>query len=106
MTNTAPPKRRLSKIRPIQANPKEMDAWRAFEALIAATESTQGNVAPMVLAELDRLCAKAHPLALRLKERLSILEDRPRHQTESPKPPPAPRRLKHVQWTHGKPEGA
>lgn len=101
MTET-PQKRRVIKIRPIQANPKETAEWKTFEALISATESTPGNVAPMVLAELDRLCAKAHPLALRLKERLSIADDRPRHQTESPKEPPAPRRIRHVQWTHGK----
>ena len=101
MTDTSQ-KRRASKIRSIQPNPKEVVAWKAFEALIEATGSTPGNVAPMVLAELERLCAKAHPLAIRLKEHLSIAEDRPRHQTESPKPPPEPRRLKHIQWTHGK----
>ena len=95
-----PNKRAVPKLRSIQPTPKEITAWKAFEELIKATESTKGKVAPMVLAELDRLCAKAHPLALRLKEQLSIAEDRPRHQTEKPKEPPAPRQIKHVHWTH------
>ena len=90
----------VAKVRPIKPTPKELAAWRAFEELIAATESVPGKVAPMVVAELNRLCEKAHPLALRLKEQLSVAEDRPRLQTEKPKEPPAPRQIKHVHWTH------
>ena len=100
MAETAPSKPRIQKIRPIQPTPKEMVAWKAFEELIEATESKQGCIAPIVQAELDRLCAKANPLALRLKERLSIAADRPRTQNELPKQPPVPRRVKHVHWTH------
>ena len=102
MADTPPPKRRSSRIRALQATPQELLAWKAFEDLIKATGSTQGNVAPIVQAELDRLCAKAHPLALQLKDRLSIAADKPRSQSEKPKPLPTPRRLKHIHWTHDK----
>lgn len=96
-------KNRVPKIRPIQPTPKELEAWASFESLITATGSKQGQVAPMVQAELERLCIKGHPLALRLKERLSIAADRPRLQTEVAKPPPVARRITHVHWTHKKP---
>lgn len=94
-------KKRVPRIRPIQATPKELSSWSAFQDLITATGSTQGNIAPIVQAELDRLCAKQHPLALRLKERLSIAADRPRLQSEEPKPAPTPRRITNVRWSHG-----
>lgn len=100
----APAKRRIPKIRPVQATPKEKMAWDSFEELIKATGSTPGNVAPIVQAELERLCQKGHPLALRLKERIKIAEDRPRHQTEHAKPPPEARRIQQIHWTHGKPD--
>ena len=95
-------KRRIPKIRPVQATPKEKLAWNNFEKLIKATGSSQGNVAPIVQSELERLCEKGHPLALRLKERLKIAEDRPRLQTELGKPPPEARRLQQIHWTHTK----
>ena len=104
MANTPFPKPSVPKIRPLQPTPKEQAAWQTFEQLIDATGSTPGHIAPIVQTELARLCAQGHPLALRLKERLSIAADRPRQQTEKPKLPPAARRLKHVQWTHGKTE--
>ena len=95
-------KRRIPNIRPVQAAPKERMAWNNFEALIKATGSITGNVAPIVRSELERLCEKGHPLALRLKERLKIAEDRTRHQTECAKPPPEARRIQQIHWTHGK----
>lgn len=85
----------------LEATPKEAAAWATFQALIEATGSSQGNIAPIVQSELDRLCAKKNPLALCLKEHLSIAADRPRLQSEAPKAPPEARRVRHIQWVHG-----
>lgn len=95
---------RLPKARPPEPTPKEKAAWEAFIALV--TEQGGGeweSVPPIVMSELDRLCARGNPLALRFKERLSVTQFQPRRADEQPSPPPPKRRIAMVKW--GKPGG-
>lgn len=90
---------RLPKLRLPEATPKEHEAWASFVAL--ATEQSSGDGGPMpaiVSAELERLCSRGNPIALRFRERLSIAQFQPRKVDEAPAPPPVKRRISMVKW--------
>lgn len=92
---------RLPKMRPPEANPKEKAAWAAFVKFAEEMGTTDNEVSPLVVAELDRLCARGNPIALRFKERLAITRFQPRKADEPPVPAPEKRRISMVKW--GKP---
>lgn len=91
---------RRPKTRPPEATPKEKRAWDVFTAMAAEWISTDGTVSALVISELDRLCAKGNPLAIRFKEQFSISSFKPRTAEEAPLPPPAPRRIRGLKWLH------
>ena len=93
---------RVPKLRPPEATPKEKQAWDSFTELATSTSSETSGVSPIALAELDRLCAKGNPIAIRFKERLDVAQFQPRKADDVPLPAPAPRRISGLQW--GKPK--
>src|SRR5574337_121543 len=89
------------KFRPPAATPKEQQAWEAFLAFAGELKAGKdGQMPPMVKAELERLCAKGNPIAIRFKERLAIASYTPRQATEAPAQPPVPRRISALKWLH------
>lgn len=94
---------RLPKPRLPEPSPKEKAAWTAFIELANGFGGAEGvTIPPVVLAELERLCERGNPLALRFKERVDISNFQPRKVGESPAPTPPKRRIAMVRW--GKPE--
>src|SRR5574337_190585 len=89
------------KLRRPTATPKEQQAWEAFVAFAGELKAGKdGQMPPMVIAELERLCAKGNAIAIRFKERLAIAAYKPRQATEAPAQPPVPRRIRALQWLH------
>ncbi len=95
---------RIPKIRPPEASPKEKEAWKAFTELAEAMGTTDEVVAPIVMTELQRLCDRGNPIAIRFKERLDISKFQPRRADEAPLPRPEPRRIAGLQWGRPKAE--
>ncbi len=91
---------RRPRIRPLAANSKEEQAWRTFIALAEAMKTNNDEVSPIVLTELERLCSKGNPIAIKFKEQLSISKFKPRLADELPIPRPEPRRISALQWLH------
>ena len=86
------------RLRPSSATPKERQAWDAFAELAKQLHHTDGAVSPMVTAELERLCTKGNPLALRFRELLALEEYKPRAADVAPLPPAQARRISKVKW--------
>lgn len=89
---------RARKPRQPEGSPKEKQAWKNFVNMAEALRTEEGNMPSMVLSELERLCAKGNPVALRFKERLSIASFQPRKADEPPLLPPEKRRIEGVKW--------
>ena len=94
---------RVTKPRPPEATPKEKQAWESFTELAQSTTGKGEKISPIVMAELERLCAKGNPIALRFKERLDVAQFQPRKADELPLAAPEPRRISGLQW--GRPKG-
>jgi glycosyltransferase involved in cell wall biosynthesis len=57
-----------------------------------------GSRDAIVATELDRLCNKGSPIAIKFKETLEISKFKPRLASEAPLPRPEPRRISLLQW--------
>lgn len=93
---------RVTRLRPPEPTPKERDAWQHFLAMAEELQGNSKEMSPLVRAELDRLVAKGNPLAIRLNERISAAEFKPRAADDKPLPPPPARRISRLQW--GRPD--
>ncbi len=91
---------RAPKLRPPAASPKERQAWDSFVELAEQMQKGTDPISSIVQLELDRLCAKGNPLAIRFRERLAISHFKPRQAEEPTLPPPTPRRISALQWLH------
>ena len=91
---------RTPKLRPPAATPKERQAWDSFIELAEQMQKTSDDIPSIVQLELERLCAKGNPLAIRFRERLSISNFKPRQAEEPSLPPPAARRISSFKWLH------
>jgi hypothetical protein len=89
---------RRPRTRPPAATPKEEQAWRAFTELAETMTSPNDETSPMVFTELDRLCNKGNPIAIKFKEALEISKFKPRLASEAPLSRPEPRRISLLQW--------
>ena len=89
---------RRPRVRPPQPTPKELRAWEAFVQLAEAQIAPGKEPPQLVSMELQRLCARGNPLALRFKERLSIAEFKPRTAGEVPATPLRRPRLGGISW--------
>ncbi len=86
------------KLRPPAANPKERQAWDSFVELAEQMQRATEPMSSIVKLELDRLCSKGNPLAIRFRERLAIAQFKPRQAEEPCLPAPTPRRISALQW--------
>lgn len=84
---------RRPKLRPPEATPKEKDAWNSFMEMAQTLQEDGKGLSPLLKSELERLAAKGNPLAIRMKERISISEFKPREADAAPTPPPPARRI-------------
>ena len=91
---------RAPKLRPPTASPKERQAWDSFVELAEQMQKATEPMSSIVQLELDRLCGKGNPLAIRFRERLAISQFKPRQAEEPTLPPPTPRRISALQWLH------
>ena len=91
---------RTPKLRPPAASPKERQAWDSFVELAEQMQRGTDPMSSIVQLELDRLCSKGNPLAIRFRERLAISQFKPRRVEEPTIPPPTPRRITALQWLH------
>lgn len=89
---------RVPRLRPASATPKENQAWDAFVALVEELHRPDGAVSPMVTAELERLCLKGNPMALRFRERLDAAAYQPRKADEPARQAPVKRRVTNLKW--------
>lgn len=98
MSKSMMEKVRVPKMRPPEPTPKEKDAWDRFMEMATELNAGSDKLSPLLQSELDRLAAKGNPLAIRLKERLSIANFKPRGVEVAPLPPPPARRIRALQW--------
>lgn len=86
------------RLRPVSATPKERQAWNGFVALVDELHQPDGVVPPIVTAELERLCAKGNPLALRFRELVASAAYAPRTVEQPARDVPPRRRITNLQW--------
>ena len=93
---------RRPRSRPPEPTPKEVEAWKAFTEFAEVTQPVDGHASPLLVLELERLCLKANPLALRFRDRVSRETEGLRAADEPGKAPPE-MRVKSAGLKWGKP---
>lgn len=91
---------RTPKVRPPQASPKEVEAWKTFTEMAEAMHAENGVMPAMVRQELDRLCRRGNPLAIRFLDSLSLAESHLRRPDEQGQDRPEIRRISRLRWIH------
>lgn len=81
-----------------KASPKEAEAWRSFQEMTQTLFDGKGQIPEMVMRELERLCEKGNPLALRFREKLSIAEYHTRKPDEPSIAPPPRQKIRFISW--------